>query len=131
MQSESTALCELVERELLGRPFSLAMDCHSGFGLRDRIWFPFAHRRSPIRHLAQLDALHEIFQQSNSHHPYVFEPQSRQYLAHGDLWDYLYLRACERPDTRLPATDAGDGLLAVGEEKSPPAVLARRDLQSL
>jgi hypothetical protein len=105
MQSESTALCELVERELLGRPFSLAMDCHSGFGLRDRIWFPFAHRRSPIRHLAQLDALHEIFQQSNSHHPYVFEPQSRQYLAHGDLWDYLYLRACERPDTVfLPLT---------------------------
>src|SRR5688572_9677545 len=105
MQSESTALCELVERELLGRPFSLALDCHSGFGLRDRIWFPFAHRRSPIRHLAQLHALHEIFQQSNSHHPYVFEPQSRQYLTHGDLWDYLYLRACERQDrTFLPLT---------------------------
>ena len=94
MEIESAALCELVERELLVRPFSLALDCHSGFGLRDRIWFPFAHRRSPIPHLAQLHALHEIFCRSNSHHPYVFEPQSRQYLAHGDLWDYLYLRAC-------------------------------------
>jgi hypothetical protein len=105
MEIESAALCELVERELLCRPFSLALDCHSGFGLRDRIWFPFAHRRSPILHLAQLHALHEIFQQSNSNHPYVFEPQSRQYLAHGDLWDYLYLRACERVDTVfLPLT---------------------------
>jgi zinc carboxypeptidase len=105
METESAALCELVESELLGRPFSLALDCHSGFGLRDRIWFPFAHRRSPIRHLAQLHALHEIFRQSHSHHPYVFEPQSRQYLAHGDLWDYLYLRACERNDTVfLPLT---------------------------
>ena len=130
MQSESTALCELVERELLGRPFSLAMDCHSGFGLRDRIWFPFAHRRSPIRHLAQLHALHEIFQQSNSHHPYVFEPQSRQYLAHGDLWDYLYLRACERPGTVfLPLTLEMGSWLWVQEE-SAPAVLARWDLQS-
>lgn len=105
METESAALCELVERELLGRPFSLALDCHSGFGLRDRIWFPFAHRRSPIPHLAQLHALHEIFQQSHGHHPYVFEPQSRQYLAHGDLWDYLYLRACDRPGTVfLPLT---------------------------
>ena len=105
METESTALCELVERELLGRPFSLALDCRSGFGVRDRIWFPFAHRRSPIRHLAQLHALHHIFEQSNSHHPYIFEPQSRQYLAHGDLWDYLYLRACERDDILfLPLT---------------------------
>jgi hypothetical protein len=105
MQAESAALCGLVERELLVRPFSLALDCHSGFGLRDRIWFPFAHRRSPIPHLAQMHALHEIFQASNSHHPYVFEPQSRQYLAHGDLWDHLYLRACEHPGTVfLPLT---------------------------
>lgn len=94
LQVESAALCEVVERELLGRRFSLALDCHSGFGLRDRIWFPFAHRRSPIGHLAQLHALHEIFRQSHRHHQYVFEPQSRQYLAHGDLWDHLYLRAC-------------------------------------
>lgn len=23
----------------------------------------------------------------------MFEPQSQQYLTHGDLWDHLYLRA--------------------------------------
>ncbi len=96
MEPESGALCELAAAELLGRPFSLALDCHSGFGMRDRIWFPFAHRRSPLPHLPQLHALHEIFLGSNNHHPYVFEPQSRQYLAHGDLWDHLYLQALER-----------------------------------
>ena len=46
------------------------MDCHSGFGFRDRIWFPYAHRRAPI------------------------EPQSQQYFAHGDLWDHLYMQSC-------------------------------------
>lgn len=105
METESAALCDVVSRELHGRAFALALDCHSGFGMRDRVWFPFAHRRGPIPHLAQLHALHEIFEQAHSHHQYVFEPQSRQYLAHGDLWDHLYLQACERPDTIfLPLT---------------------------
>ncbi|MRD48140.1 DUF2817 domain-containing protein [Caenimonas koreensis DSM 17982] len=95
MQPESAALCDVVQRELHGRKFSLALDCHSGFGMRDRIWFPMAHRRQPIAHLAHLHALNDIFEQSNNHHHYVFEPQSRQYLAHGDLWDYSYMQACE------------------------------------
>ena len=94
MEAESRALCDAVQHELLGRPFCLALDCHSGFGMRDRIWFPYAHSRRPIPDLAQLHALHEIFSQSHGHHNYVFEPQSRQYLAHGDLWDHLY--ACAR-----------------------------------
>ena len=90
MEAESAALCDTVQREMLGRPFSLGLDFHSGFGMRDRIWFPFAHSRRPLPDLAQLHALHEIFVQSNNHHPYVFEPQGRQYLTHGDLWDHLY-----------------------------------------
>jgi hypothetical protein len=95
-----------VERELHGRPFSLALDCHSGFGMRDRLWFPYAHSRHPIEHLPELHALHRIFCESQAHHPYVFEPQSRQYLAHGDLWDHLYLRACSTAPGRvfLPLT---------------------------
>jgi len=93
MEPESAALCEWVARELHGRPFALAVDCHSGFGLRDRLWFPFAHRRLPFAQLPELHALHEIFTTSHPHHAYVFEPQSRQYLAHGDLWDHLVLSA--------------------------------------
>lgn len=94
MEQESQALCEVVASELLVRKFSIALDCHSGFGLTDRLWFPYAHTRKPIRHLAEMHALKEIYLQAYSHHQYVFEPQSVQYLAHGDLWDYLYLQAC-------------------------------------
>ena len=93
MQPESAALCRVVQRELHPRPCSIALDCHSGFGMRDRLWFPFAHSRTPFGQLAQLHALHEIFEETLAHHPYVFEPQSRQYLAHGDLWDHLCLQA--------------------------------------
>lgn len=93
MEIESRALCGLVEAELLGHRFSMAVDCHSGFGLNDRIWFPYAHSRAPMPHLAEMHALMEILDQTHSHHRYLFEPQSRQYLAHGDLWDFLYRQA--------------------------------------
>jgi hypothetical protein len=98
MEPESLALCRLVEDELLSRPFSLAIDCHSGFGVHDRIWFPYAHTRRPIPHLAEAHALGVIFDQAYAHHRYVFEPQSLQYLAHGDLWDYLYLKSCQQQE---------------------------------
>jgi Zinc carboxypeptidase len=104
LEPESAAVCEVVETELIARPFSLALDCHSGFGLRDRLWFPYAHTTRPIPHLPELHALHGIFERSHPHHPYVVEPQSRQYLAHGDLWDHLYLCAVERAALFLPLT---------------------------
>ena len=105
MEAENQALCAEVRSELLTRTFSLALDCHSGFGARDRIWFPYAHTRKPIAHLAEMRALKDVFLQTHSHHPYVFEPQSLQYLAHGDIWDHLYLEACKSPErTFLPLT---------------------------
>jgi len=80
-------------KELLAREFSIALDCHSGFGLRDRIWFPHAHSEHPIEHVADIVSLQELFEQSYPNHRYLFEPQSLQYRTHGDVWDYLYLQA--------------------------------------
>jgi len=95
MEIENQAVCRIVEKELLSRDFSIAIDCHSGFGISDRLWFPFAHTARPIAHLPEVHALKEIFLQTHNHHRYIFEPQSRQYLAHGDLWDHLYQRGRE------------------------------------
>ncbi|MGE5491363.1 MAG: M14 family zinc carboxypeptidase, partial [Actinomycetota bacterium] len=97
MEPENRAVCRVVAEELLPRDFSVAVDCHSGFGLDDRIWFPYAHTSRPFRHLAEVHALKDIFEQSHPAHRYIFEPQSRQYLAHGDLWDYLHAQSCSRP----------------------------------
>ncbi len=127
MEAESAALCDCVARELQGRPFSLALDCHSGFGMRDRLWFPYAHRRSPLPDLAPLHALHGIFCDSNPHHPYVFEPQSRQYLTHGDLWDHLCLRAgANTSSVFLPLTLEMGSWLWV--KKNPRQLFSRRGI---
>lgn len=105
LETESQAVCEVVATELLSRRFSVSLDCHSGFGSSDRLWFPFAHKRAPIAHLAEMHALKSIFVQSHTHHRYIIEPQSLQYLAHGDLWDHLYLQAVSQADrVFLPLT---------------------------
>ncbi len=105
MEQENIALCDLVRRELLARPFSIAIDCHSGFGARDRIWFPHAHSMHPIEHLADIVRLEELFHQTYPNNRYLFEPQSVQYQTHGDIWDYLYLEAQrEARNTFLPLT---------------------------
>ena len=98
MEAENQAVCAVVQDELLSRAFSLSVDCHSGFGASDRLWFPYAHTRTPIAHLAEMHALKNIFTASHSHYRYIFEPQSLQYLAHGDLWDHLYRQASAQPE---------------------------------
>jgi hypothetical protein len=124
MELESQAVCSVVQEELFGREFSLALDCHSGFGLRDRIWFPYAHSAEPIHHLPEIDALHDLFDESYPHHNYLFEPQCRHYLAHGDLWDHLYLQARQREQSVfLPLTLEMGSWLWI--KKSPRQLFSR------
>jgi hypothetical protein len=105
MEVENEAVCQVVRDELLCRKFSVVLDCHSGFGMQDRIWFPFARSTEPLRHLEEIRALQRLFDRTYPNHDYVFEPQSRQYLTHGDLWDYLYLQALALGErTFLPLT---------------------------
>lgn len=105
----------------------MAVDCHSGFGVNDRIWFPYAHTVRPIDHLPEIHALKGIFEQTHPNHSYIFEPQSRQYLAHGDLWDFLYLRACSTPGRIfLPLTLEMGSWLWV--KKNPRQVFSRHGI---
>lgn len=90
MQLESQSLCDWIERQLFASPFSLVLDCHSGFGSKDRLWFPWAGSRDPFPHCAEVAALTALFEASYPHHNYLIEPQHHNYLTHGDLWDYLY-----------------------------------------
>lgn len=94
MQPEALALCRVVEERLVGRPFSLALDCHSGFGTSNHVWFPYAHSKRPIDCLPDIYALRTLFRSTHPHHRnYIIEPQSRRYTTHGDLWDHLYERS--------------------------------------
>lgn len=128
MEAESQAVCQVVAEELLSRQFSLALDCHSGFGLRDRIWFPYAHTVTPIAHLPEVHALKCLFDDSYPIHSYLFEPQSRQYLTHGDIWDHLYRQSTASDPQRvfLPLTLEMGSWLWV--KKNPRQILSLHGL---
>ncbi|WP_374089072.1 M14 family zinc carboxypeptidase [Methylomicrobium lacus] len=102
MEQEAQALCRVVEKHLFGSRLSIAVDLHSGFGIRDRLWFPYASRKTPFSHLAEMMALKENFDRCYPYHIYKIEPTCTEYLINGDLWDYLFDQFVEQaPEERL------------------------------
>jgi Zinc carboxypeptidase len=127
MEAENQVLCQVVQKELLSRPFSIAVDCHSGFGIRDRVWFPYAYSVHPIQHLAEVLLLEELFRQVHPNNQYLFEPQSLSYRTHGDVWDYLYLQALQAESNMfLPFTLEMGSWLWV--KKNPRQMLSLRGM---
>ena len=122
LELENQILVDFFKHECLHRPFNLVLDCHSGFGLRDRLWIPYAYRKRPPRKVANYFALYQLFEQTYPHNRYVFEPQSNHYTTHGDLWDHVGKIVQTRIRQTILVTDAGNGLLALGK-KAPAAIV--------
>lgn len=105
MQVEAQVLCDFIQQRVLTAPFSIVLDCHSGFGVQDRIWFPYAKSRwEPIKHVGEMYHLRKLFFQTYPYQNYCFEPQALHYLTHGDLWDFLYLQSLSSERVFLPLT---------------------------
>ncbi|TQV73167.1 DUF2817 domain-containing protein [Aliikangiella marina] len=106
LEPENQTLEILVDRLTQQSPLVISIDCHSGFGFKDRLWFPYAYRRRPMKGIAPIMALKLLWESGYPNHQYVFEPQSNHYLTHGDLWDYLYKKYSSPPDNHnfLPLT---------------------------
>ena len=105
MQLEAQALCDFIQKQIASSPLSVVLDCHSGFGFHNQIWFPYAKSRiEPIQHIGEMFYLRQLFQKTYPYQNYRFEPQSQHYLTHGDLWDYLYLSSLEQAQVFLPLT---------------------------
>lgn len=90
MEDESRWLCEFVEKEMFDSVASIAVDLHSGFGSKDRLWYPYAKSTSTFPRLKEVLRLKELLDRSYPNHVYSVEPQSLSYTTHGDLWDYLF-----------------------------------------
>ena len=105
MQQEAQTLESFIREQVLPAPFSVVLDCHSGFGFHNQIWFPYAKSRvEPIKHLGEVYFLRKLFMQTYPYQNYRFEPQSQHYLTHGDLWDHLYQQSLAYNNIFLPLT---------------------------
>lgn len=90
MELESQTLINFVKEQGLTSQVCLAIDFHSGFGMRDRLWYPFAKTKSKFPKIGEVLALKDMLDETYPHHIYKIESQSDSYTTHGDLWDYLY-----------------------------------------
>jgi hypothetical protein len=96
MQVEAQALVDAVQKELFQSSMGITVDFHSGFGLQDQIWFPYAKTTKPYPGIAEAHAFKSLFDRTYPHHFYRVEPQALNYTTHGDLWDYLYDQYTEK-----------------------------------
>lgn len=90
MELEARALCDFVREWVFPAQRAIILDVHSGFGIVDRLWFPYAYTRRPFPSIAEAYALKRLLDDTLPNHVYEMEPVSRNYLVHGDLWDHLY-----------------------------------------
>lgn len=106
MEHEALALLRLFEEVAVASRLCIAIDCHSGFGFDDRLWFPYARSRERYPRLAEVVLLGGLLDRCLPHHPYVLEPQARTYTIAGDLWDHMVdIRAATgHPGAFLPFT---------------------------
>jgi len=95
LEVESKALVTFIEREVLPSRVSLAVDCHSGFGMQDRLWFPYARTRKLFPRLAEVTGIKRLLDATLPNHVYKMEPQTQSYTISGDLWDHLFDRATQ------------------------------------
>ena len=102
MEEENIALTQTMAQIFANQKHCVSLDCHSGFGSKDRIWFPYAKSLLPWPNLAEAFALTEKFEHTYpSHDLYLFEPQALSYTTNGDVWDYVYDRYCQQQPNGL------------------------------
>lgn len=90
MEVETQTVVDFVKEEMFNSPFSMSIDLHSGFGMKDRLWYPYAKTKSPFPLKPEIRRMRELLDTSLPHHIYHIEQQSESYTTSGDLWDYLF-----------------------------------------
>lgn len=96
MELEAQALCDFIRREVFPSRSAIALDCHSGYGSVDRLWFPYSYTFDPFPHLPEAFALKNLLDGAYPNHVYVMEPSAQGYTISGDLWDFLYMEHAEK-----------------------------------
>lgn len=90
LETENQALVDFVQKNMFDSNFAFSLDLHSGFGMQDRLWFPYAKTSADIPHHRLANDFKDLIDTSIGNHVYKIEKQSDSYLLHGDMWDYIY-----------------------------------------
>lgn len=101
MEIEAQMVCDFVQRQIFSARFAITLDVHSGFGNKDRLWFPYGFSEQLFENYVEVYALKRKLDQALPNHVYHIEPQSHAYRMHGDLWDYLYQQSLKQQENPI------------------------------
>jgi hypothetical protein len=104
IESETQFLIDTTRDILQKSNCVISLDIHSGFGFKDQLWFPFAYSKKAFSNLNEMFLFFQLFEKTNPHHIYKIEPQSQNYLTHGDIWDYCFLNFKKSNQVYIPLT---------------------------
>lgn len=90
LEKEILIVIEYAKKNIFPSLFCISIDFHSGIGLKDRLWYPFANTPKSFPRQNNVDNLVNLFNETIPYHIYKIEPQSQAYSIAGDLWDYLF-----------------------------------------
>lgn len=103
-ETETAFVIDTVKEILSKSNCLISLDVHSGFGFKDQLWFPFANSKKTFTQINELYLFFELYKKNHPYHVYKIEAQSKNYLTHGDLWDYCYLNLKKENQVYLPLT---------------------------
>lgn len=89
LEREALILESFIRKTCFQGAKTLVLDIHSGFGLKDSLWFPYARGSDYFPEAGRVLAIKKLLDRTYPHHTYAFEPQHFSYKTHGDLWDYF------------------------------------------
>ena len=87
---ETQAVMDFCQKHFFNSQRVITLDLHSGFGLKDRLWYPWATSKEAFPHEPEVLRLKNLFESTHPYHVYIIEHQSLNYSNHGDLWDWIY-----------------------------------------
>ncbi len=93
MEPELSALEAVYDLRVRQSDFCISLDLHSGFGMKDRLWFPYATENKASPDLPYYFEIKNRLDKTNPYHIYQVEPQAHAYIIHGDFWDYIYKKS--------------------------------------
>lgn len=87
---ETQAIFDFCKKQFFNSPNVISLDLHSGFGLKDRLWYPWSTSGSAFPHESEVLKLKSLLVETYPYHVYTVEHQSLNYSNHGDIWDWVY-----------------------------------------
>lgn len=87
---ETQLVYEFCKKHFFQSERVITLDIHSGFGFKDRLWYPWSTSSQPFPHEPEVLRVKELLEKTYPYNIYTVEHQSLNYSNHGDLWDWIY-----------------------------------------